>query len=446
MSSDIVINVKDLSKCYPIYDQPGDRLKQFILPRFQRSIGQQPKQYFKEFWALNAISFEVKRGESVGIIGRNGAGKSTLLQIITGVLAPTTGSVEVKGKVAALLELGSGFNPEFTGKENVYMSASILGLTSEEINAKYQNIIDFADIGEFIDQPVKTYSSGMMVRLAFAVQACIEPEVLIVDEALGVGDALFQKKCSARLHALKAKGVTLLFVSHDVFSVRQLCERALLVEKGCLISYGDSEAVTSDYYNLLFPPAAAQVDLVDPSDLAGPELCNTGGGKDKLQRPGSQQITVPDKISWGYGGVKLKSLVLRGGSIPGGFKEGDKLVIEMGYVCNAAHLKKLAKEHHVSPNLIFGCRLDTDKSIVVCDIVDQTVVGDDSIKETVDVIFSIFMPALKSGNYFFSLGVAIGKDSEIIPVASYDNIIMLRSEPTIQFVGLIDIEHSVERI
>ncbi|MDZ4098100.1 MAG: ABC transporter ATP-binding protein, partial [Methylophilaceae bacterium] len=193
--TNIAIKVENLSKCYQIYDNPRDRLKQFVAPRLQRLTWQTPKQYFREFWALKDVSFEVKKGETVGIIGRNGSGKSTLLQMICGTLNPTSGSIQTSGRSAALLELGSGFNPEFTGRENVYMNAAVLGLTQDEIDKRYDDIVAFADIGEFINQPVKTYSSGMVVRLAFAVQSQIDPDILIVDEALSVGDAKFQAKC-----------------------------------------------------------------------------------------------------------------------------------------------------------------------------------------------------------------------------------------------------------
>ena len=194
-SNDIAIRVKGLSKCYGIYASPRERLKQFILPRLQRLVGQAPKQYFHEFWALKDVSFEIKKGETVGIIGRNGSGKSTLLQMICGTLHPTSGSIQTNGRIAALLELGSGFNPEFTGRENVYMNASVLGLSNEEINERFNDIVTFADIGDFIDQPVKTYSSGMMVRLAFAVIAHVDADILVIDEALAVGDAFFVQKC-----------------------------------------------------------------------------------------------------------------------------------------------------------------------------------------------------------------------------------------------------------
>lgn len=201
--SDIAIKVENLSKCYPIFDTPRDRLKQMIIPRLQRAYGFSPRKYYREFWALRDVSFEVKRGETVGIMGRNGSGKSTLLQLICGTLAPTGGSLEVNGRIAALLELGSGFNPDFTGRENVYLNASVLGLSQQEIEARFQSIADFAEIGDFIEQPTKTYSSGMIVRLAFAVAINVDPEILIVDEALSVGDELFQRKCFARIESIK---------------------------------------------------------------------------------------------------------------------------------------------------------------------------------------------------------------------------------------------------
>lgn len=198
-SEEIVVHVESVSKRYEIYEAPRDRMKQFILPRLQRAAGLAAREYFREFWALRDVGFDVRRGEAVGILGRNGSGKSTLLQIVTGTLAPTLGSVAVKGRIAALLELGSGFNPDFTGRENVYLNASLLGFSRDEIDRKFDAIAAFADIGDHLDQPVKTYSSGMLVRLAFAVQVQVEPDILIVDEALAVGDALFQKRCFQRI-------------------------------------------------------------------------------------------------------------------------------------------------------------------------------------------------------------------------------------------------------
>ena len=199
--SDVAIRIQNLSKCYHIYDKPRDRLMQML--------ARGRKQYFREFWALKEVSLDVKKGETVGIIGRNGSGKSTLLQMICGTLNPTSGSIQANGRIAALLELGSGFNPEFTGRENVYMNGSILGLSKEEIDSRFDDIAAFADIGEFIEQPVKTYSSGMMVRLAFSVAINVEPEILVVDEALSVGDEIFQRKCFSRIEAIRAGGATI---------------------------------------------------------------------------------------------------------------------------------------------------------------------------------------------------------------------------------------------
>ena len=246
-SNETAIGVSDLGKCYQIYNSPRDRLKQFVLPRLQRLAKIPQQSYFREFWALKDVTFEVKKGESIGIIGRNGSGKSTLLQMIAGTLAPTQGSVEINGRIAALLELGSGFNPEFTGRENVIMNAAILGLSHDEIASRFSEIAAFANIGDFIEQPVKTYSSGMLVRLAFAVSVCVQPDILIIDEALAVGDMAFQFKCLDRLHQLIANGTTLLFVSHDVSLVRSFCDLALLLERGEAAAFGSSLEVTEIY-------------------------------------------------------------------------------------------------------------------------------------------------------------------------------------------------------
>ncbi|MGK9172874.1 Wzt carbohydrate-binding domain-containing protein [Yokenella regensburgei] len=247
MCSDFAIQVKNLSKCYQIYDRPSDRLKQSIYSGLRRLVGKQAKPLFREFWALHDISFDILKGESVGIIGQNGSGKSTLLQLICGTLNPTSGFVKTHGRVAALLELGSGFNPEFTGRENVYMNGAVLGLSEAEINEKFDEILNFADIGEFIDQPTKTYSSGMLVRLAFAVQVCIEPDILIVDEALAVGDALFQKRCFERMDRLRTNGTTLLFVSHDQESVRTMTNKAIFLEHGVVKFSGTSADALLEY-------------------------------------------------------------------------------------------------------------------------------------------------------------------------------------------------------
>jgi lipopolysaccharide transport system ATP-binding protein len=257
MSSDgIAIRIADLGKCYQIYDRPQDRLKQSLFPRLRRLIGRAASNYYHEFWALRGVSFDVHKGETVGIVGCNGSGKSTLLQIIAGTLTPTIGSVEVRGRVAALLELGAGFNPEFTGRENVYLNGSILGLTHQEIDERFAAIAAFADIGEFIEQPVKTYSSGMVVRLGFAVAINVDPEILIVDEALAVGDERFQRKCFSRIEAIKNNGATILLVSHSGATVVELCDQAVLLDGGERLAKGFPKQIVGRYQKLLYAPSA----------------------------------------------------------------------------------------------------------------------------------------------------------------------------------------------
>ncbi|WCN38092.1 ABC transporter ATP-binding protein [Aneurinibacillus uraniidurans] len=244
MSTDnVAIRVENLTKVYKLYDKPVDRLKESLHPL--------RKTYHQDFYALNKVSFEIKKGETVGIIGKNGSGKSTLLKIITGVLQPTLGTARVNGKISALLELGAGFNPEMTGIENIYLNGTIMGYTKEEMDEKLYDILAFADIGDFVYQLVKTYSSGMFARLAFAVAINVDPEILIVDEALSVGDVFFQQKCFNRLKELKEEGKTILFVSHDVVSVSTLCDKCLLISEGRLLSEGQPRKVINEYIRII---------------------------------------------------------------------------------------------------------------------------------------------------------------------------------------------------
>lgn len=244
------IEVKDISKCFQIYNKPSDRLKQFIVPKLPL-IGKKYNRFYKEFWALKNISVEIKDGEVVGIIGQNGAGKSTLLQLICGTLHQTTGEVIKRGRISALLELGSGFNPEYSGRENVYLNASILGLSKKEIDEKFEDIEKFADIGSFIDQPVKSYSSGMYVRLAFSVAIHVEPSILIVDEALAVGDIRFQTKCLRAIDELKKGGTSIIFVTHSSGQIEALCDRVLWLHKGELLVSGEPSKVMRHYTNFM---------------------------------------------------------------------------------------------------------------------------------------------------------------------------------------------------
>lgn len=240
------IRVENVSKMYKLYDKPSDRLKE--------ALGFTKKVRYKEYYALKDLSFDVKRGETVGIIGTNGAGKSTILKIITGVLSQTDGEVEINGRISALLELGAGFNQEYNGIENIYLNGTMMGFTREEIDAKMDSILEFADIGDFVQQPVKTYSSGMFVRLAFAVAINIEPEILIVDEALSVGDVFFQAKCYQKFEEFKREGKTILFVSHDLGSISKYCDRVILLNKGRKVSEGTPKEMIDLYKKILTGP------------------------------------------------------------------------------------------------------------------------------------------------------------------------------------------------
>jgi len=248
---EIAIKVEGVEKHYEIYENPQDRLKQGTVAPLWRLIGRENKRYYKSYTALNDISFDVKKGETLGIIGQNGAGKSTLLQIICGTLNPSHGQVSTKGRIAALLELGSGFNPEFTGRENVFLNAMILGLSKEETTLKFDDIAAFADIGDFIDQPVKTYSSGMTLRLAFAVIAHVDADILIVDEALSVGDAFFTQKCMRFLRKFMKTG-TVLFVSHDTSAIVNLCDTAILLKSGRIFQSGKPKDVIKTYLEMSY--------------------------------------------------------------------------------------------------------------------------------------------------------------------------------------------------
>ena len=237
--SETAIRVADVTKIYKLYDNPKDRLKE--------SLGLTRKKCYQEHYALNHINFEVKKGETVGIIGTNGSGKSTMLKLITGVLTPSSGEIQVDGRISALLELGAGFNMEYTGIENIYLNGTMIGFSRNEIDEKMQEILDFADIGEFVHQPVKSYSSGMFVRLAFAVAININPEILIVDEALSGGDVFFQAKCYRKFEEFKQQGKTILFVSHDLGSITKYCDRAILLNKGEKIFEGTPKETVDIY-------------------------------------------------------------------------------------------------------------------------------------------------------------------------------------------------------
>jgi len=393
-TDDIAIKVENLSKCYQIYAAPRERLKQFVLPRLQRLARQLPKQYFREFWALKDVSFEVKKGETVGIIGRNGSGKSTLLQMICGTLYPTNGTVETHGRIAALLELGSGFNPEFTGRENVYLNGALLGLSQEEIDTRFEDIAAFADIGDFIEQQVKMYSSGMFVRLAFAIQANVDPEILIVDEALAVGDSAFVHRCMDRIFTLQAGGTTILLVTHDSTAVKRFCNKAHWLDRGMLRLSGESNNVVDAYMHELFDHVTTTVkttlaektgDYGDSGDFIWE---TTIPNQDR--RLGDLTAKVSGLAVYDINGNKIsvaqskQSILLRFSVINVSIPVGTELLF--GYIFRNFRGEEIAATN-------------TDLEQCIRPRVS-------SLKDAFNVAAEISLPSLYPGNYSISVGVS----------------------------------------
>lgn len=394
MYSDIAIKVENLSKCYQIYEQPRDRLKQFVMPRIQRGLGKAPKQYYREFWALKDVSFEVKKGETVGVIGRNGSGKSTLLQIICGTLNPTGGTVTTYGRIAALLELGSGFNPDFTGRENVYMNASVLGLSNDEIDQRFDAIAAFADIGEFIEQPVKTYSSGMMVRLAFAVAINVEPDILVVDEALAVGDAAFQRKCLRKINDLSQSGVTLLFVSHDIETIRKLCVRAVYLNRGIILGNGIAKNICMEY----------ERDLFGAGNLVDASIAN----KQAVLEPVNLGKLDPDLLnsverSYGDGGALITEVLISN-------KNEQRInLIDQGLEISVSYKTKFIKP---TDKPIFGMMITNREGVCVFGTNTEGKSCSSSFYDTGDIIEITFLlnNNLGPGTYYLTCGVHARED------------------------------------
>ncbi|WP_131782174.1 ABC transporter ATP-binding protein [Legionella gresilensis] len=438
LSNDVCISVNNLSKCYQIYETPKDRLKQFLFSPLQQRFKKQAKKYFKEFWALKNISFTVTRGETVGIIGRNGSGKSTLLQIICGTLLPTEGTIKKTGRIAALLELGSGFNPEFTGRENVYMNASILGLTRDEIDERYENIVAFADMKDFMEQPVKTYSSGMMVRLAFAIQAQINPDILIVDEALAVGDAKFQAKCFERLRVLKENGTSILLVTHSSDQIIKHCSRSILLDNGVMLETGKPLDVTNRYMDLLFGKQSVKslptpkLETQKNSLLSNPFLTYDLSIIEDVfaSRPGYN----PNEYRWGDKKAKILDFYMQAGEEPYPISvcSGQTILLSVSI--------KLMQEL-VRP--IFGITIKTVEGITVygtnSEMLELLELQRAGLQDQVYQFNASFNCLLASGDYFISLGIATREGEEIIPHDRRYDSIHFHVKPLTNFFGLADL-------
>jgi lipopolysaccharide transport system ATP-binding protein len=416
-----------------------------FMPSIQRLTGQNQGQYHREFWALNDVNFEVGKGQTVGIIGQNGSGKSTLLQIITGTMAPTLGEVKTRGRTAALLELGSGFNPDFTGRENVYLNGSLLGLTYAQIDEKFDYIAAFAEIGDHLDQPVKTYSSGMMLRLAFAVQVAVETEVLIIDEALAVGDARFQMKCFKRLEELKARGTTILFVSHATELVRSFCDFGLVLDKGKTIFWGDAKTATVKYLASLFPDQTQPkkvLETSDTSDLIQAVANNIEGC-----------LTIhPDQTgihTFGVGGATLDWLKVYGLEPPNMIVGGRDIRIRCQFSWDIDFVRGLIDSGGYQNNITLGVTIADKRGTYLfgCNGFDCQLPIDSRQNGRSVVEFELAMPYLLEGNYFLAVAIALGDLKNHVQLKWYDSALQIRYiEADKKVFGLLGVEYKMSLI
>jgi lipopolysaccharide transport system ATP-binding protein len=407
MSSEVAISIQGAGKCYLVYDKPEDRLKQAVFGRTARLFGSATPQYFKEFWALRNVGFDIRKGETVGIIGRNGAGKSTLLQMICGTLTPTVGTIATHGRIAALLELGAGFNPEFTGRENVHLNASILGLTDAEIEDRFPAIADFAGLGTFIDQPVKTYSSGMSVRLAFAVMAHVDADILIIDEALAVGDAFFVQKCMRFLREFAQRG-TLLFVSHDSSAVLALCDRAIWLDGGTVVQDGSPKEVSDGYLAKLYE-ATQGPDSSLKKAPSNPQAPGTGIDA-AIENLGEVSYALHDAAtSFGAGGAEVKNVLLlddQGNTLLG--VEGGENVTLVVLVKATADMTSPIVGFYIRDRL--GQNLLGENTYLTYQLDQHSVSAGQSFRAR----FDFEMPYLLNGDYSICVAVANGtQDSHV---------------------------------
>lgn len=443
MSSEpMALEIEGLGKCFHIYDTPGDRLRQFLWPRLSRLMGRPAASYHREFWALRSLDLRVRKGETVGIIGRNGSGKSTLLQMVCGTLEPTIGQVRAYGRIAALLELGAGFNPEFSGRDNVYMNAALLGLTDVQIGERFASIAAFADIGEFMEQPVKTYSSGMYVRLAFAVIAHVDADILVVDEALAVGDAVFTQKCMRFLRNFMERG-TLLFVSHDTAAIKSLCDRAVWIDKGKVMQIGPTKEVCDRYMQACYEAEQGEGSLSPGATLVpqgeAPERVYHDQRRDFFRdAPLRNDIEIfrfnADAASFGLGGARITDVWLMDEQRrPLHWVVGGEPVI----------LRVQAQCFQTLHSPIVG--------FVVKDRTGQAVFGDNSYlsylgtpvvcesDQQLYAEFSFDMPRMPVGNYAIDIALADGSQHDHVQQHWIQDAVHFKSESTNVATGLLGI-------
>lgn len=437
-----IISVQDLSKSFRLYAKPSDRLKEALLPW---------RTWHSPFFALQDINFEIQAGEHLGILGVNGAGKSTLLQILAGVLTPTSGTVDVKGRLACLLELGAGFNPELTGRENVTFQMQIYNLSDREIQKKIIEVEAFAEVGEFFDQPMKIYSSGMFVRVAFASAILTDPDILIIDEALSVGDSRFQKKCYDQLNALKQRGTTVILVTHDIFGAKANCSRLLLLHKGKLIANGNPEDVITEYMHILYPSTNEQAVPVDTSKMA--EHLTDGSPVHEINtNENIYNVDLSKDINrWGRGGATLESMRFFGLLPTNRFIKGQKIIIECDYRFEPSILCALAVEENVIPELAVGMRIDAGNGMPLCDFSSAAIelgkLNFDIAKDKFATFrFEGILPNLAPGDYFFTPAVSIGHKDSYVPIVVNENAAILHCERTELILGLFKPEYTVQRI
>lgn len=423
MEKEIIVRADNLTKAYKIYSKRNDMVKEAFSPS--------RKKYHNLYYSLSNVSFEIKKGEMLGIIGENGAGKSTLLKLLTGVTKPTEGSVFIKGKIAALLELGAGFNPNYTGIENIYLNGTMMGFTQKEMEERVEQIVNFADIGEFINQPVKNYSSGMFARLAFAVAINVEPEVLIVDEALSVGDIFFQNKCFRKIEELKEKGVTILYVSHDLASVKEMCDRVLWLEKGKAKMFGECVEVCNEYSNALL---RNKDEIYENTTQKEADDLYIVKKEKQIQYP-TIQYTNESILSED---VQIKSFFIsdKNGNITSHLKQGEKCKVSI-VIDSSITLEKA----------IVGFAMATVKGVWVLNLNSLINAEKKHIKinagECTRVDFCFEMPALLKGKYVLEAAVCDGKMTNYKTYTWLYNIMSLDIESDQEQYALLNVDSKI---